>query len=54
MGLGSVVSAESNPALCNEDTAKDRRKEDVTEDLCRFSIKISKRYIQYRDLIQKS
>lgn len=29
-------------------------KEDVTEELYRFSIKTIKRYIQYRDLTQKS
>lgn len=48
------MSGESNPVLCNEDTAEDRRKEDVTEELHRFSIKTIKRYIQYKDLTQES
>lgn len=48
------MSGESNPVLYNEDTAKDRRMEDVTEELCRFSIKTIKRYIQNRDMTHKT
>lgn len=33
------MSAERNSASCNEDTAKDRRKGDIIEELCRFSVK---------------
>lgn len=34
-----MMRAKSNSVLCNEDTAKDRRKGDIIEELCRFSIK---------------
>lgn len=34
-----MMSVECNSVLCNEDTAKDRRKGDMIEELCRFSIK---------------
>lgn len=34
-----MISAESNWILCNEDTAKNRRKGDIIEELHRFSVK---------------